>query len=54
MTGFAVYLSMGPMQVITGKRMIKLICIEADHLKFLAMMITVAFSAPFPFTSVDE
>ena len=49
MTGLAVYSSMGPLQVITGQRMIKLISIETDHLKIPAMMITVAFNTLFSF-----
>lgn len=48
MTGSAVYLSMCSMQVITGKGVIKLISIEANHLKIFTMMVAVAFNTSFP------
>ena len=35
---------MGAVQVVTCVRMVKFICFEVDHLKFSAMVVTMAFN----------
>jgi hypothetical protein len=47
MAGFAVDFRMGSLQGIARKRMIKLICIKADHLEFHPVVVTVTRCAIF-------
>ena len=48
MTFIAAKICMQPLKIISGKAVVKVISIETDQLKILAMMITVTFNTLFP------